>query len=323
MPLIDMPLEKLLAYRGTNERPEDIDAFWDEGIREMEQMGTDYELVPAGFDIPNVECYHLYFTGVGGSRIHCRFVKPKNIKGKAPAILQFHGYTGNAGEWAGKLAYAGEGFVVAAMDCRGQGGTSEDLASVKGTTYHGMIIRGLDDPDPEKLHYRNVFLDTAALAKIVMALDYVDETKVGVMGGSQGGALTMACIGLVPEINRAAPVYPFLSDYKRVWDMDMDQRAYVEMREFFRRHDPRHEREDAIFEKLGYIDIANLAPRVKAKVMMATGLMDDVCPPSTQYAAYNRLTCEKKHVIYPDFGHEHLPDFDDITFQYMLEMKED
>ena len=43
MPLIDMPLEKLLAYRGTNERPEDIDAFWDERIREMEQMGTDFE----------------------------------------------------------------------------------------------------------------------------------------------------------------------------------------------------------------------------------------------------------------------------------------
>ena len=54
---------------------------------------------------------------------------------------------------------------------------------------------------------------------------------------------------------------------------------------------------------------------------MATGLMDDICPPSTQYAAYNRLTCEKSHVLYPDFGHEYLPDFDDITFQFMLEMK--
>ena len=127
--------------------------------------------------------------------------------------------------------------------------------------------------------------------------------------------------GLEPRINRAAPVYPFLSDYKRVWDMDLDQHAYEELRSFFRHHDPRHEREDAIFEKLGYIDIANLAPRVKSIVKMATGLMDDICPPSTQYAAYNRLTCEKSHVLYPDFGHEYLPDFDDITFQFMLEMK--
>lgn len=323
MPLIDKPIEELEQYMGVSPKPADFDAYWEKALADLDAQDLNVEFVPAAFRTKNSECFDLYFTGVGGSRIHCRFVKPRNITGKCPAVLQFHGYTGDCGDWTGKLAYASEGFVVAAMDCRGQGGTSEDLASVKGTTMNGMIIRGLDDPDPEKLHYRNVFLDTAALARIVMNLDYVDETRVGVMGGSQGGALTMACIGLVPQINRAAPVYPFLSDYKCVWDMDLDQRAYEELRSFFRHHDPRHEREDAIFEKLGYIDIANLAPRVKAKVMMATGLMDEVCPPSTQYAAYNRLPGEKKHVIYPDFGHEYLPDFDDITFQYMLEMKND
>ena len=100
-----------------------------------------------------------------------------------------------------------------------------------------------------------------------------------------------------------------------------DQRAYEELRSFFRHHDPLHVREDAIFEKLGYIDVSNLAPRVKSKVMMATGLMDEVCPPSTQYAAYNRLNCEKEHILYPDFGHEYLPQFDDLTFRFMLDMK--
>ena len=103
--------------------------------------------------------------------------------------------------------------------------------------------------------------------------------------------------------------------------MDLDQRAYEELRSFFRHHDPLHVREDAIFEKLGYIDVSNLAPRVKSKVMMATGLMDEVCPPSTQYAAYNRLNCEKEHILYPDFGHEYLPQFDDLTFRFMLDMK--
>ena len=67
--------------------------------------------------------------------------------------------------------------------------------------------------------------------------------------------------------------------------------------------------------------MSNLAPRVKSKVMMATGLMDEVCPPSTQYAAYNRLNCEKEHILYPDFGHEYLPQFDDLTFRFMLDMK--
>ena len=167
-----------------------------------------------------------------------------------------------------------------------------------------------------------MFLDTAALARIVMGLPYVDADRVGAMGGSQGGGLTLACAALEPRINRLAPVYPFLSDYKRVWDMDLDQRAYAELRDFFRRHDPRHEREDAIFDKLGYIDVSNLAPRIRGKVLMATGLLDEVCPPSTQYAAYNRIPGQKEHVLYPDFGHEGLPDFDDITFRFMMEMKE-
>ena len=35
---------------------------------------------------------------------------------------------------------------------------------------------------------------------------------------------------------------------------------------------------------------------------MATGLMDTTCPPSTQFAAFNKMTCEKKSVIYPTLG---------------------
>ena len=320
MPLVDMSVKQLESYLGTSPKPADFDAYWEKALADLDAQDLKVELISAAFQSPGVECFDLFFTGVGGSRVHAKFLRPEKIEGRIPAVLQFHGYSGDSGDWAGKLSYAYAGFVVAALDCRGQGGISEDLGSVKGTTQNGMIIRGLDDPDPEKLHFRNVFLDTAALARIVMDLAYVDETRVGAMGGSQGGAPTMACISLEPRINRAAPVYPFLSDYKRVWDMDLDLAAYAELRNFFRHHDPRHEREDAIFEKLGYIDIANLAPRIRARVMMATGLMDTVCPPSTQYAAYNRVVSEKSHVLYPDFGHEHLPGFDDIVFQFMLEM---
>ena len=38
----------------------------------------------------------------------------------------FHGYSGDAGDWVSKLGYAGLGHTVAALDCRGQGGSSED-----------------------------------------------------------------------------------------------------------------------------------------------------------------------------------------------------
>jgi cephalosporin-C deacetylase len=101
--------------------------------------------------------------------------------------------------------------------------------------------------------------------------------------------------------------------------MDLDKGAYEGLRYYFRYFDPRHERENEIFTKLGYIDIQHLAPRIKAKVRMATALMDTTCPPSTQFAAYNKMTCEKEMVLYPDYTHESLSDDDDLLFMYIKE----
>ena len=54
--------------------------------------------------------------------------------------------------------------------------------------------------------------------------------------------LTLACAALEPRVKLAAPVYPFLSDYQRTWEMDLDVEAYAELRQFFRRFDPQHQR---------------------------------------------------------------------------------
>ena len=193
---------------------------------------------------------------------------------------------------------------------------SENLEPVSGNNFKGQIIRGLDD-DPRKFVFRQIFLDTAQLAKIVMGFDEVDAERVGAEGGSQGGALTLACVSLAPTIKRAAPVFPFLCDYQRVWEMDLAEGAYEELKTYFRFYDPRHERENEIFTKLGYIDIQHLAPRIKAEVLMGTGLMDKICPPSSQFATYNKITSKKNVVIYPDFGHEGLPGFGDQAFEFM------
>lgn len=317
MPLIDKPLSELRTYEGINPCPKDFDLYWDEAVREMETLDPHVQLRPASFGCEFADCFDLFFTGVGGSRVHAKYLRPKHAGEPHPAVLQFHGYTGNSGDWAEKLNYVGCGFSIAALDCRGQGGQSQDLGSASGNTHHGHIIRGLQDPDPRKLAYRQMFLDTAQLAKIVGSFPEVDSNRLGAMGASQGGALTLACAALAPQIKLAAPVYPFLCDYQRVWEMDQAQQAYAELRTFFRHFDPTHEREEEVFTKLGYIDIQHLAKRIRAKVLMAVGLMDTVCPPSTQFAAYNKITAPKEMVIYPDFGHEHLPGFADRTFAFM------
>jgi cephalosporin-C deacetylase len=316
MPLVDLPLEKLRQYTGRNPRPADFDRYWDNALAEMHALDPQVELVPHALDARFADCFHLYFTGVGGARVHAKYLRPRNAPEPHPAVVMFHGYSGSSGDWADKLGYVAQGYSVAALDCRGQGGLSVDTGGVRGNTLRGHIIRGLDHA-PEKLLFRQIYLDTAQLARIVMAMPEVDADRVGATGGSQGGGLTLACAALEPRIRRAAPIFPFLCDYQRVWEMDLAVSAYEELKTFFRNFDPRHEREAEIFTRLGYIDNQHLAPRIRANTLMFVGLMDTVCPPSTQFAAYNRISSEKNLVIYPDFGHEGLPGAPDRIFDFM------
>ncbi len=320
MPLLfDMPFERLPEYEGRNPRPADFDEFWDRSLAELDTLDPAVELIPAEFQTPFAECFHMYFTGTGGARVYAKLLRPRNATVPHPAVLQFHGYSGSSGDWVDKLGYVARGYTVASLDCRGQGGRSEDVGGVPGWTLRGHIVRGLDGR-PEDLLFRHIFLDTALMARIVMDMEDVDEKRVGATGGSQGGGLTLACAALEPRIKRAAPVFPFLSDYLRVWEIDQDKDAYAELREWFRKFDPRHERREEVFTRLGYIDIQHLARRIKAEILMGVGLMDTICPPSTQFAAYNKITSPKSLAIYPDFGHEGLPDFPDKIYQFLGEL---
>jgi len=319
MPAVDMSLERLKVYQGVNPRPDDFDEFWDKSLEEMNSIDPCPTFERAKFNSRIAEAYNLTFTSTKNARIYAKFMKPKNVEGKIPAILMFHGLSGSSSDWSSLLPYVSQGFCVAFMDARGQGGYSEDVGGVPGTTFSTPFMRGFDGK-PEDLYCRDMFLDTAMLARVVMDLDYVDETRIGATGGSQGGALTLACAALVPEIKMCAPKYPYLCDYKRVWDMHLDKGAYEGIRYYLRHFDPLHEHITEFFTKLGYIDLQFLAPRIKAKVLMSTGLLDNCCPPSTQFAAYNKITSEKEMLVYPDYGHETAAGNNDIIFEFFSEL---
>jgi len=311
-------MDQLVQYRGRNPRPDDFDAYWSAALADLAALDPGAVLEPnpftaaAGF----AECFDLWFTGVGGARVHAKYLRPAAGGGPHPAVLKFHGYTMSSPDWSSLLGWVGRGYSVAALDCRGQGGLSEDTGGVRGNTQRGHIVRGLDDA-PEKLLYRQIYLDCAELARIVMGFDEVDASRVGATGASQGGGLTLACAALEPRVKLAAPVYPFLTDYQRTWEMGLAVDAYQELQTHFRLFDPRHERERETFTRLGYIDVQHLAPSIRAEVLMVTGLNDTICPPSTQYAAFNRITTSKRIVLYPDYGHETLPGADDLIYEFM------
>ena len=318
MPAFDKPLDQLKQYLGTNDRPDDFQAYWAEALAELDCVDPKPELIRNTDISPlGVECFDLWFTGAGGARIYSKYLRPKG-KRNCPVAFAFHGYSANSGDWADKLVYPCNGLCLAAMDCRGQGGLSEDVGGVKGTTLRGHIIRGLEDPDPAKLLFRQVFLDTVQLVRVVSSFEEVDSNRMATFGRSQGGGLALVCAALEPRIKRVVSKFPFLCDYQRVWEMDLAQNAYEELRLFFRRHDPTHERKEHFFRKLGYVDVQHHAPQIQAEVLMLTGLMDKVCPPSTQFAAYNKIRSPKEMILYPDYEHEVLPGESDRIFRLMM-----
>lgn len=318
MPVFDFPLEQLKTYQGQNPRPADFDAYWEKALKELGSASLKIELSAVDLGEPGTEAFDLYFKGVGGARVHAKYLRPKGSSGKAPAIVEYHGYSGNSGDFTDKLKWVKLGYSVFSLDCRGQGGLSEDVGIPVLNSLRGHIIRGIETP--ETFMFRFIYLDCVQLIRIAMEQPGVDPTRIGVTGGSQGGGLSVAAAALEPRVARCASCFPFLSDYRRVWDLNTSG-AYEEIKDWFRRFDPLHQREVEIFTRLGYLDIQNLAPRIKGKVLMSVGLTDQTCPPSTVYACFNKIKVEKEMMVYPDFGHEGLPGWNDAVFKFLAAMR--
>lgn len=319
MAILDMSLEKLYEYRGISPLPEDFDEFWNSQLRELANLDIKLELKKADFESPIAECYDLYFNGIDGARIYAKFMKPKEVKGKMSALLEFHGYEERSNDWSNNLHYVASGMCVAVMECRGQDYLKEDSCKFKSFKSKGHIARGLVE-GREKLLFKNIFLDTAILARIVMNMEWVDEKRVFATGGSQGGALALACAALENRIKGVYAYYPFLCDYKRIWVMDLGGDSYDELIRYFKFIDPNHENEEYVFNTLGYIDIKNMVHRIKGKVNMAIGLRDDICPPSTQFAAYNNILCEKELVLYDSGQKPYLLNLKDRIYKWAINL---
>lgn len=307
MPLaFDLPFEALQTYQGTNPRPDDFDEYWAKALTELAGVDAEVELVPAEFTVPFARTEHLYFTGTGGARVHAKVVRPLTIDGPAPAVLMFHGYGGESPKWTDLLGYAARGFTIAALDVREQVGYVDNLPRASAFNLKHHVVDGLD-AGPEHLLYRHVYLDTRRLFDIVSGFEGVDPDRVATTGWSQGGGLSLVAAALAPQVKLVATVFPFLCDYQRAWEMSLEKAPYDEITTWFKKRDPQHLREREVFTRLGYVDVQHLAAKIQGRVEMFVGLEDKTCPPSTQFAAYNKITAPKALHIYPDFGHDDLP----------------
>ncbi|MFT3892594.1 MAG: acetylxylan esterase [Anaerolineales bacterium] len=304
MAFFDLSLKELQTYRPERTEPADFDSFWKSTLEETRSHPLNAAFEKVDYGLVAQEIFDVTFNGFGGQPVKGWLILPTQRAGTLPCVVEYIGYGGgrNFGfEW---LLWASAGYAHFVMDTRGQGSTwspgdTPDLYADGGNAHFpGSMTKGI--LDPKHYYYRRVFTDAVRAIEAARSHEAVDATKIAVTGGSQGGGISIAAAGLVPDVAAAMPDVPFLCHYRRATEI-VDSYPYKEIAEFCHTH---RDKVETVFNTLSYFDGVNLSARAKAKALFSTALMDQICPPSTVFAAYNHWAGEKDIKVYPYNGHE-------------------
>ncbi|MGJ8454534.1 acetylxylan esterase [Pseudothermotoga sp. U03pept] len=299
----DLPLEQLRQYLPERREEPDFGEFWRETIQQsLERFEPPiFNEVDVGLKV--LRTYDVTFSGYMGQKIKAWFIVPKGTKENLPCVVEFVGYGGGRGFPHDWLIYACANYAHFVMDTRGQGsswlkGDTPDYESSQGPQYPGFMTRGI--LDPQTYYYRRVFTDAVMAVESVMHLPYVDAERMAVGGTSQGGGIAIATAALSRKVKALICDVPFLCHFERAVEL-VDSTPYAEISRYCKIHPDQTE---TVFRTLSYFDGVNFAARARASALFSVALMDDICPPSTVFAAYNHYAGAKQIEVYPFAGHE-------------------
>ncbi len=284
-------------YIVPTDRQPDFEEFWAAAKAELKQVDPRYRMIKvdslctATKDLYLVEMYSLRDALIRG------WLSMPKAPGKYPVIMQVPGYSTNIlPTW---INY-GDDFIGFGLNIRGHGNSCDDV----NPGFPGYILYNLANKD--KYIYRGAYMDCVRAVDFICTLPQADLDKIVVEGASQGGALTFATAALNNDrIRLCVPQVPFLSDFPHYFKVASwpgnEFYNYVEVE--------KKETWDEVFRTLSYFDIKNLAPWIKAPMLMSVGLCDEVCPPPINFAAFNNVPGKKSYIAYPLAGHGVPQDF--------------
>lgn len=303
-----------------NHKPDDFDEFWEKQIEEIKNLNPKVTIEKTfNTEFARAEYYDLYFESFDKSKIHCKYLKPK-VDGNTPIVVIFHGYPGATRSYFEYSAFLDKGIAVLGMDCRGQGGRSYEMEKPRlnmGPTVSGHIVDGLHGKK-EDLFYINIYKDAYLAVNVARNLDDIDKDNIFIAGSSQGGGISIVTAALQKNIKKMYLLYPFLTDYRKVFELDYDEIAYEGLRYYSRWYDPQGKKIEETFRKLAYIDAANFASKIDAEIIYGISLADEVIPPEVQFAVYNEIKSQKKLYQFKGFGHERICPMEDKAVGFFI-----
>jgi cephalosporin-C deacetylase len=288
--------------RPYTEKPADFLSFWENGKAELSKIPLDAKMVLLPERCTeNTNVYHVNLQGYGyGSRLYGILCVPKK-EGKYPALLRVPG--AGVRPYNGEIYLAESGIITLEIGIHGIPVNLEPqvYSSLANGALSGYQNFNMDDKD--RFYYKRVYLNCVRANDFLVNLPQYDGKNLGVIGGSQGGALSIVTAALDSRVKYVSAMYPALCDltatlhgrsggwpnYFDEWNMGYNNKPEK-------------------LATLGYYDVVNFAGQLKVPGIYSWGFNDEVCPPSSTFAAYNVITAPKTLNIVPETGHWDYPE---------------
>jgi cephalosporin-C deacetylase-like acetyl esterase len=259
---------------------------------------------------PKVKVYSASFQSFKkGSRIYGTLCVPASYNGKCPAILIVPG--AGCRSRKGYYAEAEKGFVTFEVGIHGIP-TVMAHERIYETLKQGSLLNypsaNVDDKD--NYYYKRVFVGCARAVDFLASLDFVDGERIGVMGGSQGGALTITTSYLNTKVKCGAAFYPAMCDLTGYLYDQGNSWPYL----FKNKKLATKER----LETVKYYDVVNFARNLNVPIWVSYGYNDLVVCPTSIQGAINEIPSAKEVMIVPQSRHWTYPEQDKARSVWMM-----
>jgi cephalosporin-C deacetylase len=277
-------------------RPVDFDAFWQEILEESAKTPLNPSMNPVPLrSTDEVETFEIHYDSIDGVRVAGWYCRPREsfIPGPYPALLIVPGYISEPTvprSWA-KLGFAAIG-VAPRGKLRSNGQYNPG--------YPGLLVDNIVDRNTYS--YRGFYVDAIRAIDFAQSRPEIDGSRIGVHGGSQGGALTIIAAALRNDaVTCGAAGAPYLCGFMDAAALTHSH-PYEEINEYLRQYP---EREARVRETVAYFDGINFAPQITCPMLVTIGLGDDVCPPETGFDLVKAMTsCDVQVNAYERCAHD-------------------
>ena len=290
-----------LSIQPTVTLPADFNAFWGKAKDDLAKVPLDARMVL----LPDrctekVNVFQVNIQNAGNARVYGILCVPKK-EGKYPALLKVPG--AGVRSYKGDVATAEKGIITLEIGIHGIPVTMDDnvYSNMASGALNGYPGFGMDDKD--RFYYKRVYLGCIRANDFLTSLPQYDGTNLGVCGGSQGGALSIVTASLDTRVKYLAALYPALSDVT----------GYLKGRaggwpHYFDPNNMAYNNKPEKLATIGFYDVVNFARQLKAEGFYAWGFNDEVCPPTSLYAAYNTIKAPKQLMLFLETGHWTFPE---------------